>query len=78
MSLKLADLRAMTDRELRDKLLGLRRDQLRMRVQHAARQLTKTHELRNLRGDVARIKTEFSMRRQRRGVSPEQLAGTSQ
>ena len=62
MSLKLADLRELNDRELQDKLLGLRREQLRMRVQHAARQLTQTHQLRDLRGDVARIKTELSAR----------------
>ncbi len=63
MSLQSADLRVLNERELGDKLLGLRREQLRMRVQHAARQLTQTHQLRNLRADVARIKTELSVRR---------------
>ena len=77
MSLKPADLRAMTDRDLSDKLLGLRREQLRTRVQHAARQLTKTHQLRELRGDVARIKTECRARRLAPDASPAESAGVS-
>lgn len=46
--------------ELQNELLDLRREQLRLRMQHAAGQLSQTHLLRQKRREVARIKTTIN------------------
>ena len=46
--------------ELQNELLDLRREQLRLRMQHAAGQLSQPHLLRQKRRELARIKTAIN------------------
>ena len=55
--MKATDLRAMTEDQLSDELLKLKKEQLNLRFQGATGQLENTARLRTLRRDVARIKT---------------------
>ncbi|MBC6427807.1 MAG: 50S ribosomal protein L29 [Cellvibrionales bacterium] len=52
-----SELRAKSATELQDQLLELRKEQLAMRLQQAAGQLGQTHQVREVRRDLARIKT---------------------
>lgn len=47
-------------KELQGELLDLRREQLRLRMQQAAGQLSQPHLLRQKRREVARIKTAIN------------------
>lgn len=42
---------------LREELLELRQAQMKLRMQKASNQLEKTHQIRQVRRDIARIKT---------------------
>jgi ribosomal protein L29 len=55
--MKIADLRNKTVSELGNLLKEIRTEQVKMRFQIAAKQLTKHHLVRNARLTVARIKT---------------------
>ena len=55
--MKIEDLRAKSDDELRDALIGAKKEAFNLRFQTANGQLEKTHQVRQLRQDVARIKT---------------------
>jgi ribosomal protein L29 len=55
MSLK--DLREKNIDELREELLSLRQNQLKLKMQKANAQLEQTHQIRQVRRDIARIKT---------------------
>lgn len=55
--MKAEDLRQKTDDELGDELLGLRKEQFNLRFQAANGQLENTARQRQLRRDIARIKT---------------------
>ena len=61
---KIADLRQKTDDELQDQLLGLRKEQFNLRFQAANGQLENTARVREIRRDIARIKTLLGQRRQ--------------
>ncbi|MFA5684502.1 MAG: 50S ribosomal protein L29 [Lysobacteraceae bacterium] len=50
------DLRAKTPDELKAHLLDLRREQFNLRMQKATAQLTRTHEVRRVRREIARVK----------------------
>lgn len=52
-----SELRKMNQAELNDELLGLLREQFNLRMQRASGQLTKGHLLRNVRRNIARVKT---------------------
>ena len=52
-----ADLRAKTPDELKDQLLGLKKEQFNLRFQRATQQLEKTGRVREVRREIARIKT---------------------
>lgn len=52
-----ADYRAKSDDELREALLGLKKEQFNLRFQKASGQLESTARVREVRRDVARIKT---------------------
>ena len=52
-----ADLRAKTQDELKDQLLGLKKEQFNLRFQKATGQLEKTARVKQVRRDIARIKT---------------------
>ncbi|MFB9067011.1 50S ribosomal protein L29 [Pseudofulvimonas gallinarii] len=55
--MKMTDLRKQSAKELGEQLGELKREQFNLRMQKAGGQLTKTHEIRRARRDVARIKT---------------------
>jgi large subunit ribosomal protein L29 len=52
-----ADLRANTPDELKDQLLGLKKEQFNLRFQRATLQLEKPGRVREVRREIARVKT---------------------
>ena len=52
-----SDLRGKSETELKDELLGLLREQFNLRMQRASGQMSKGHLMRNVRRNIARIKT---------------------
>ncbi len=55
--MKAADLKTKTEDELKDTLLGLRKEKFNLRFQKASGQLENTARTRQVRRDIARIKT---------------------
>jgi large subunit ribosomal protein L29 len=55
--LKTEDLRAMTPDQLDDELIKLKKEQFNLRFQRATGQLANTARVREVRRDIARIKT---------------------
>ncbi len=55
--MKATDIRAMTADQLADELLKLKKEQFNLRFQSATGQLEKTARVREVRRDIARIKT---------------------
>ena len=55
--MKPSDIRAMTDDQLRDELLKLKKEQFNLRFQRATGQLENTSRVRQVRRDIARIQT---------------------
>jgi len=55
--MKAEDLKSKTMDELKKMLMDLRKDQFNARMQRAAGQLENTMMMRNIRRDVARVKT---------------------
>ena len=55
--MKAADLRTKTPDELRESLLDLRKERFNLRFQQASGQLENTARVRQVRRDIARIKT---------------------
>jgi len=51
------EIRAMTQDQLKDQLLSLKKEQFNLRFQAATGQLEKTHRVNEVRKDLARIKT---------------------
>ncbi len=60
--MKAADIRAMSDDQLAEELLKLKKEQFNLRFQKASGQLENTARVRQVRRDVARIKTEQTAR----------------
>jgi len=60
---KAADMRARSDDELATQLLDLRKEQFNLRFQRATGQLENTQRIREVRRDIARIKTLQTERR---------------
>ncbi len=58
--MKAQDLRQKSVEELNQELLGLLREQFNMRMQASTGQLAQTHTLKQVRRDVARIKTALT------------------
>ena len=54
---KIIDFRGRTDDELGDALAGLKKEQFNLRFQRATQQLEKTGRVREVRREIARIKT---------------------
>jgi large subunit ribosomal protein L29 len=52
-----ADLRANTPDELKDQLLGLKKEQFNLRFQRATQQLEKPTRVKEVRREIARVKT---------------------
>ena len=55
--MKIADVRAMTQDQLTDALVNLKKEQFNLRFQAATGQMEKTHRVDQVRKDIARIKT---------------------
>ncbi|CCQ74598.1 50S ribosomal protein L29 [Magnetospira sp. QH-2] len=62
MIMKAEDLRAKTQDELKDELVGLRKEAFNLRFQKASGQLENTARVRQVRRDIARIKTVLGNR----------------
>ena len=56
------DIRKKTEKELRDEIVALRKEQFNLRMQAAAGQAPRAHQIRNARKDVARLKTALNER----------------
>ena len=54
---RLSDMKAMTPDQLQDELLSLKKEQFNLRFQRATGQLENTGRVREVRRDVARVKT---------------------
>ena len=61
--MKAEDVRAKTQDELTDALLQLKKEQFNLRFQKASGQLENTTRIREVRRDIARIKTIMTERR---------------
>jgi large subunit ribosomal protein L29 len=61
--MKAEDIRAKTEDELKDQLLSLKKEQFNLRFQKASGQLENTARVREVRRDIARIKTILTERR---------------
>jgi large subunit ribosomal protein L29 len=55
--MKIANVRALTQDQLADELLKLKKEQFNLRFQAATGQIEKTHRVNEVRKDIARIKT---------------------
>ena len=66
--MKTADARAMTVDQLDDEVLKLKKEQFNLRFQRATGQLENTARVREVRRDVARLKT---VARQKRAAAPK-------
>ncbi len=64
--MKPAEVRAMSDEELKNKLMELKKEQFNLRFQKASGQLENTARIRQVRRDIARIKTEMTARRKKK------------
>ena len=60
---KSEDLRAMTPDQLDDELIKLKKEQFNLRFQRATGQLANTARVREVRRDIARIKTAAQTKR---------------
>lgn len=58
--MKFEDLKSKTKDELVKTLLDLKKDQMEMRFKHAGGQLDKTHEVRAMRRNIARVQTALN------------------
>ena len=58
----LADLKTMTDDELSQKLVDLKKETFNLRFQKAGGQLENTAQVRHIRRDIARINTILGQR----------------
>ncbi len=61
--MKAEDLRAKTDDELTDQFKDLKKEAFNLRFQRASGQLENTARVRQVRRDIARIKTTLTERR---------------
>ena len=61
--MKVEDVRAKSDDELKEQLLDLRKEAFNLRFQTASGQLENTARVRQVRRDIGRIKTIFNVRR---------------
>ena len=60
---RVADLRVMTDDQLEDEALKLKKEQFNLRFQRASGQLQDTARVRVVRRDLARVKTIAAQKR---------------
>jgi len=55
--MKAKDIRAMTNDQVKDEILKLKKEQFNLRFQRATGQLENTSRVREVRRDIARVKT---------------------
>ncbi len=60
---RFGDIRVMTDDQLSDELLKLKKEQFNLRFQRATGQLENTSRVRVVRRDIARVKTVAAHKR---------------
>jgi len=60
--MRMAEIRAMTDAELGQRLADLREESFNLRFQFATRQLTNHARIHEVRHDIARILTDLQQR----------------
>jgi large subunit ribosomal protein L29 len=65
--MKIADVRAMTADQLKDEVLKLKKEQFNLRFQRATGQVENTARIRQVRRDIARIKTVQTKNRAKQG-----------
>ena len=73
--MKVADIRAMTVDQIDDEVLKLKKEQFNLRFQRATGQLENTTRVREVRRDIARLKT---IARQKRAGEPESQPKTTE
>jgi large subunit ribosomal protein L29 len=61
--MKMTDIKALTDDQLSDELVKLKKEQFNLRFQKASGQLEKTARVRHVRRDIARLRTAETQRR---------------
>jgi large subunit ribosomal protein L29 len=61
--MKVSDIRTKSVDELQDALAGLKKEQFNLRFQRATGQLEKTARIREVRRDIARVKTVAAQKR---------------
>jgi large subunit ribosomal protein L29 len=66
--MKIAEIRAMTDDQLKQKLFDLKKEAMNLRFQMASGQQKDTSLTRSVRRNVARVRTAFT---ERQAVQPE-------
>jgi large subunit ribosomal protein L29 len=59
--MKMSDVRALTPDQVKDEILKLRKEQLNLRFQKAQGQMEKSSRVRQIRRDIARLKTAQSV-----------------
>ena len=64
--LKVEDIRAMSDDQMEDAVLNLKKERFNLRFQRATGQLENTSRLKQARRDIARIKTIAAQQRAKR------------
>jgi large subunit ribosomal protein L29 len=62
--MKIGDVRTMTNDQLGDELLKLKKEQFNLRFQRATGQLENTSRVRQVRRDIARIQTVSRQKRE--------------
>ena len=60
---RVSDIRALTDGQLEDEALKLKKEQFNLRFQRASGQLQDTTRIRVVRRDIARVKTIAAQKR---------------
>jgi large subunit ribosomal protein L29 len=61
--MKMTDIKALTDDQLSDEIVKLKKEQFNLRFQKASGQLEKTARVRHVRRDIARLRTAETQRR---------------
>jgi large subunit ribosomal protein L29 len=65
--MKAGELRGKSQGELREELASLLRAQFSLRMQKATQQLSNTSQIRNLRRDIARVRTVLAQKSEAQG-----------
>ena len=66
-----AELREKDEQELHEELLKLRKEQFGLRMQEASGQLGQVHLLRQVKKEIARVKTIIVERQSMSSINPE-------